>query len=231
MINKTTVDTQEIAKFAQLASQWWDKDGSLKTLHDINPARMTFIQQQGEISNKKILDLGCGGGILSEALAQQGGIVTGIDAEVEAIQSASYHAQNNQLSIEYICTPIEDYTAEPFDLITCMELLEHVTEPFLIIEHCARLLKPGGVLFLSTLNRTMKAYLSAVLAAEYILNILPRQTHDYNKFIKPAELASMLRKAGFEVIGLQGLAYNPLTRTATLSQDVSINYLVSCFKA
>ena len=230
MKNKTTIDSQEIAKFAKLADYWWDKEGALKTLHDINPARLEFISQYREFANQKVLDVGCGGGILCESMAAKGAQVTGIDAENDAILSARTHAQENQLPINYLCTPIEEYDASFFTSITCMEMLEHVQEPLEVLRHCARLLEPGGYLFLSTINRTFKAYTSAVLFAEYVLGLLPKQTHDYNKFIKPAELAAMARETGFEVVGLQGMGYNPLNRSAYLQRSVSVNYLMACIK-
>lgn len=228
MINlSSTVDIQELNKFAQHANIWWDCNGPLKTLHDINSIRLDFIARQVPLKGIKILDVGCGGGILSEALAQAGATVTGIDATYEAIQVAQEHANNNNLNIEYLCTPIEDFEGSLFDVITCMELLEHVPNPELVIEHCKRLLKPNGFLFLSTINRTIKAYLGAVIAAEYVLGILPRQTHEYQKFIRPSELSSFARSLELEFISLEGLSYNPLTREAKLSPDVSINYLMS----
>lgn len=229
-MNKSTVVPQEIAKFAQLADDWWDKDGVLKTLHDINPARLEFISQYVDLNETRILDVGCGGGILCEAMAANGARVVGIDAEPEALQCAKAHAQTNQLAIDYHYSPIETYEADAFAAITCMEMLEHVDEPQLVIEHCARLLQPGGFLFLSTINRTIKAYFAAIIAAEYILNLLPKQTHHYDKFIQPGELAAMVRKAGLDVIGLRGIAYNPLSRKASLQSSVAVNYLLACCK-
>jgi 2-polyprenyl-6-hydroxyphenyl methylase/3-demethylubiquinone-9 3-methyltransferase len=230
MNNKTTIDSREIEKFAKLSSNWWDKDGALKTLHDINPARLSFINQSIDLSGKRVLDVGCGGGILSESLAEKGAVVTGIDAENEAINTATAHAKESKLAITYICTPIEDFEELPFDVVTCMELLEHVTTPQTVISHCARLLKPGGYLLVSTINRTLKAYGAAIIAAEYILGLLPKQTHDYDKFLKPSELAGMARNAGLEMTGMRGMAYNPLTRAAELQNSVSVNYLMSFFK-
>lgn len=230
MNSKTTIDSREVEKFAKLSSDWWNKDGALKTLHDINPARLAFISKSLDIATLRVLDVGCGGGILSESMAATGAIVTGIDAEVEAIGTATAHARDNQLAIDYICTPIEDYDEPAFDAITCMEMLEHVQQPQTVFNHCARLLKPGGYLFVSTINRTLKAYLAAIIAAEYVLGLLPKQTHDYNKFLKPSELAEMARCAGLEMSGMRGLAYNPLSRTADLQDSVSVNYLMSFFK-
>lgn len=227
---ESTVDSLEVAKFAQHANQWWDTNGPLKTLHDINPVRLAFIQQHTALADLRILDVGCGGGILAEAMAQQGAIVTGLDVEVDAIACAQAHALGRKLNLDYVCQPIESYVDDSFDSITCMEMLEHVQTPQLVISHCARLLKEGGYLFLSTLNRTVKAYASAIIAAEYILNILPRQTHDFDKFIRPSELDHMVRMAGLETVGISGMNYNPLTRTASLHESVAVNYLLVCQK-
>lgn len=242
MHSHKTVNPLEIAKFSQHAAQWWDKDGPFKTLHDINPSRLFFIQevlcaeasmqQKSEtvLAGLSILDLGCGGGILSESLAKAGARVVGIDAEPLTIRSAWDHAKKLGLEIEYQAVAVEDHQHEPYDVIVCMELLEHTENPQWIIEHCARLLKPDGYLFLSTLNRSLKAYLAAVLGAEYLLSLLPQQTHDYLKFIKPAELATMTRAAGFHVQRLTGLDYNPFTRKSSLIANVSVNYMMACRK-
>ncbi len=230
MNKKTTVDPLEVAKFAQHASQWWNADGPLKTLHDINPARLDFIQRFVDLSGQGILDVGCGGGILCEGMAAQGASVTGLDVEADAIGSAQHHAKENHLIIDYVCQPIEDYKAQSFDIVTCMEMLEHVADPELVIEHCGRLLKKGGYLFLSTINRTLTAYAKVIVAAEYILQLLPRQTHDYEKFIKPSELAALVRAAGLETVGMAGIGYNPLTRVASLQDSVAANYLLACRK-
>lgn len=230
MNTKTTIDEQEVAKFAQLSEQWWDINGPLKTLHDINSARLEFIESYISLQDQRVLDLGCGGGILSEAMAKKQAQVVGLDAEKDSLATAAIHANSKGLTIDYVCTPVEAFEAPAFDLITCMEMLEHVTEPAEVITHCQRLLKSGGYLFLSTINRSPKAYASAIIAAEYLLGLLPRQTHDYNKFIKPSELAAMVRSAGLEVIGLQGIHYNPFTRTAGLKDSVAVNYLMACIK-
>ena len=230
MLTNTTVDSQEIAKFAQHATQWWNTEGPLKTLHDINPARLDFIQAHAVLSGRYVLDVGCGGGILSEGLAERGAIVTGLDVEADAVSVAQAHALQSHFSIDYVCQPIESFISNQYNIITCMEMLEHVQEPQLVIEHAARLLEPGGYLFLSTINRTIKAYVSVILAAEYLLDLLPRQTHDFDKFIKPSELASMVRAAGCEVIGMKGMSYNPLTRNALLQDSVAVNYLLACRK-
>lgn len=230
MTNISTVDADELNKFAALSQEWWDEAGALKTLHDINPARMAFIQQHTALADKRVLDIGCGGGILAEALAKQKAIVCALDAEPEAIVIAKQHAAAAHLSIDYQHAYLEEYEASPFDVITCMEMLEHVPKPEPIIEHAVRLLKPGGYLFLSTINRNLAAYASAIVAAEYILKLLPRQTHDFAKFIKPAELAAITRKYGLETLALTGMSYNPFTRVADLCDSVGVNYLMCCRK-
>lgn len=224
---QSSVDQLELDKFAQHAPQWWDMNGPLKTLHDINKVRVEFINQHCHLEGASLLDVGCGGGILSEALAQAGAKVTGIDATPEAIAAAKEHALLASLNIDYHTCPIEDFDHPQFDVITCMELLEHVPNPELVMEHCARLLKPQGILLVSTINRGLKAYLSVILAAEYVLRLLPRQTHDYQKFIKPSELSAMARKMDLELIDIKGLHYNPLTRDASLTSDSSANYLMA----
>ena len=183
------------------------------------------------MKDSTILDVGCGGGILSEGLAVNGAIVTGIDMEREAIQNAKHHSKENQLKINYLCQSIEEHDRGPYDAITCMELLEHVNHPELVIAHAARLLKEGGFLFLSTINRTPEAYVSVVIAAEYILGILPRQTHDYQKFLKPSELLAMTQNVGLDTVSISGMGYHPLTRKASLQTSVKVNYLLACKKS
>lgn len=229
-MTNSTIDVSEIAKFAQHASHWWSLDGPLKTLHDINPTRLSFIQNTISLSGLRVLDVGCGGGILSEGMSQCGAIVTGLDVEPEALACAREHALRQQLSINYVCQPIETYDEDVFDVITCMEMLEHVSEPKWVIAHCARLLKKGGYLFLSTLNRTMISYATAIVAAEYVFGLLPRQTHDFEKFIKPSELAHMVRDAGLDTVKIAGLAYNPITSVAAVSDSVDVNYFLVCQK-
>lgn len=226
MKNNTTIDVSEVEKFAQHATQWWDQEGPLKTLHDINPTRLAFIKKYVDLKGLRVLDVGCGGGILAEAMAFEGAQVTGLDVEVHVIEAARAHAKEAGLVVEYCCEPVDTFSAPLFDGITCLEMLEHVPDPSLVIQALARLVKPGGYLFLSTLNRTVKAYLMAIVAAEYLLSLLPRQTHDYQKFIKPSELAAVVRAAGFEVVSLEGLSYSPLTRSAALCKAVDVNYLM-----
>jgi len=222
----STIEPAELAKFAQHASAWWDPQGPLKTLHDINPIRLSYILKYCKIQDARILDVGCGGGILTESLSREGAHAIGLDAEAHAILAAQAHAKQSHLSVEYVCSAIEAYDAPAFDCITCMELLEHVSDFSLVIHHAARLIKTDGYLFLSTLNRTVKAYLTAIVAAEYILSLLPRQTHDFSQFIRPSELARALRDEGFEIINMSGMHYNPFTRVATLSESIDVNYLL-----
>ena len=227
----STVDIREKEKFAQHAQEWWDPNGPLKTLHDINPTRLAFVTQHMAIKDKKILDLGCGGGIFTEALVRKGAQVEGLDVEPVSLKTAEEHAAREKLAIEYHCSPVESWQGGPYDAICCMEMLEHVNDPLVVIHHCQRLLKPSGMLFLSTINRTMTAYAGVIVAAEYLLRLLPRQTHDFKKFIKPAELAAMLRRESFEVLVLKGMSYNPLSRNAALSSNVSMNYLIAARKS
>ena len=225
---KTSIDALEVAKFAEHAAHWWDTTGPLKTLHEMNPARMAFIRQFITFSDCSVLDVGCGGGILSEAMSALGAHVTGLDAEPEAIVAATAHAKSSSLPITYVCQPIETFESPPFVVVTCMEMLEHVPEPLFVLEQCRRLVRPGGYLFLSTINRTKEAYLGAIVAAEYVLGLLPRQTHDYEKFITPSELSAMVRAVGFDVVGLSGMSYHPFSGAASLSDSVAINYLLAC---
>lgn len=225
----TNISPDEIEKFDKLAQSWWKTDGDLRTLHDINPPRMEFIQEYVPLAGKAVLDVGCGGGILSESLAKSGAQVSALDMSPELINVAKHHSQMNNLSINYFTTSIEEYVdqhSDRFDVITCMELLEHVPDPQSIIASCAKLLKPNGYLFLSTINRNMKAYLFTILGAEYVLKLLPKHTHDYAKFIRPSELSSVLRAENFNVEKIKGLEYNPMNHKAYLSDDISVNYLV-----
>lgn len=228
MVNESSIDALEVSKFASIANYWWDKDGPLKTLHDINPLRIDYIKKYKNLSGERVLDIGSGGGILAESMAQNGAIVTGIDVDNNIINVAAEHAKKSSLNIKYECVAVEDFSAEPFAVITCLEMLEHVSSPELIIKNASRLLMPGGYLFLSTINRTVSAYLKVILAAEYVLNILPRQTHDYHKFIKPSELTHILRKYDLHLTNLTGVSYNPFTRQASINNSLQDNYLLVC---
>ncbi|SMC25681.1 3-demethylubiquinone-9 3-methyltransferase [Andreprevotia lacus DSM 23236] len=235
MTDATTLnaDQAELAKFSALAHKWWDKDSEFKPLHQINPLRLGFIQQYVELTGSKTVDVGCGGGILAEALAQSGAQVTGIDLAEKSLKVAKLHLFESGLSVDYRCIAAEalaDEAPESFDVVTCMEMLEHVPSPASVVEACTRMVKPGGWVFFSTLNRNPKSYLLAVLGAEYVLGMLPRGTHDYAKFIKPSELARMTRTAGLDTVDLTGLHYNPINQHYSLGGDTDVNYLVACRK-
>lgn len=229
----TNIDPDEIAKFDAFAKTWWDPDGDMKPLHQLNPLRLDYVMQHATLSQRNALDIGCGGGLLSEAMTQQGAHVTGIDMSSEAIQVAKQHAQNQNLSIDYQQTTVEDFAerhVHHFDVITCMEMLEHVPDPAAIVAACARACKPGGKLFFSTINRNIKSFLGAIVGAEYILRLLPRGTHEYEKFIRPSELTEWCEAVGLDFLHLQGLSYNPLRSEFRLTKDVDINYLI-CFQS
>lgn len=225
----SNIDTRELEKFASRADQWWNETGEFKTLHDINPVRLQFVMTCCDLNNRQVLDVGCGGGILTEAMAKQQAAVTAIDASASNIECASAHAQQQGLDIDYRCCTAEDLVAThagQFDVVTCMELLEHVPDPASLIQACATLVKPGGHVIFSTINRHPKAYLLAVLAAEYLLHLLPRGTHDYQKFIKPAELVRWCRQQGLSVNDIRGLDYNPALKRCSLTGKPAVNYLV-----
>ena len=227
------VDIEEINKFSNLADKWWNKNGELKTLHDINPVRLAFIQEYVELSGKKVIDVGCGGGILSEALAQAGASVKGIDLADASLEVAQQHAHDNGLEIDYQKISAEQLAEElpnSFHSVVCMELLEHIPDPQSVINACAALAEQGGYVFFSTLNRNLKSYLHAIVAAEYVLKMLPRGTHEHKKFITPAELVRMARNAGLETIALRGMTYRPLSGDYVLCDDTAVNYLMCCRK-
>ena len=224
------VDLKEIAKFEALASRWWDRDSEFKPLHDINPLRANWIDRHAQVAEKTVLDVGCGGGILCEALAQRGAKVTGIDMGEAPLAVARLHQLESGADVTYLRTTAEALAEEQagqYDIVTCLEMLEHVPDPASVVRACAALAKPGGHVFFSTINRNPKSYLFAVIGAEYVLKLLPRGTHEYSKFIRPSELASWLRSAGLDQCALTGMVYNPVTRQYRLAdRDVDVNYLV-----
>lgn len=230
MNENTNVDPREIAKFSHSAARWWDKESEFKPLHDINPLRLQYIEQKtGGLAGKTILDVGCGGGILSESMAEAGGQVTGIDMSEQPLEVAKLHLLESQLQVDYLHSSAEQMAeARPaaFDIVTCMEMLEHVPKPDSIIKACHDLVKPGGHVFFSTLNRNLKSYLFAIIGAEYILGLLPKGTHAYANFIRPAELAEWLRASHLTLEDITGMAYNPFTQKYSLTSDVSVNYLI-----
>lgn len=228
------VDRAEVAKFEALANKWWDQNSEFRPLHQINPLRANWIDERATLAEKSVLDVGCGGGILAEAMVHRGANVLGIDMGEPQLNVAKLHALETKLeNIDYKKIPVEELAElKPgqFDVITCMEMLEHVPDPASIVEACAKLVKPGGQVYFSTLNRNPKSYVFAIIGAEYILNLLPRGTHDYRKFIKPSELATYARKAGLNIKDSSGLTYNPLTKEYKLTRDVSVNYMIQTTK-
>jgi 2-polyprenyl-6-hydroxyphenyl methylase/3-demethylubiquinone-9 3-methyltransferase len=231
-MSHVNVDPVEIEKFQAIASRWWDPQSEFKPLHEINPLRVDYIEQRtGTLAGKKILDIGCGGGILSEAMALKGANVTGIDMGEMALKVAKMHLHESELKIDYQMITAEELAQQnpnEFDVVTCLEMLEHVPDPASIVAAAACLLKPDGQLFFSTINRNPKAFVLAILGAEYILNLLPKGTHEYKKFIKPSELASAVRANQMTVLDITGMTYNPLTRHYKLGRDVDVNYLMHC---
>ncbi|MCU7904565.1 MAG: bifunctional 2-polyprenyl-6-hydroxyphenol methylase/3-demethylubiquinol 3-O-methyltransferase UbiG [Candidatus Thiodiazotropha sp. (ex Epidulcina cf. delphinae)] len=227
------VDHAEINKFEELASRWWDPHSEFKPLHEINPLRLDYIQRFTPLDGKKILDVGCGGGILSESMAACGAQVTGIDMGEAPLQVARLHLLESGLKVKYERIPVErlaDEQPASFDLVTCMEMLEHVPDPASVVRACSRIVKPGGRLFLSTINRNPRSYLFAVIGAEYLLKLLPKGTHDYAKFIRPSELYTWIREAGLISCDMTGLSYNPLTQAYKLGDDVAVNYMIASEK-
>ena len=233
-MNIKNLDHDEVSKFDELAAKWWDKEGEFKPLHQINPLRVGFIKERSNLEGKKVLDVGCGGGILAEALNELGAKVTGIDASENTIGVARSHSKSIGSDVEYIQNTIEEFISsnpdEKFDVITCLEMLEHVPSPNEIIKSCSDLLIEEGDIFFSTINRNPRSYLFAVIGAEYILNLLPKGTHDYDKFIKPSELAKWIRDAGLNSIETIGLSYNPITDNYWLGKDIQVNYMVHAKK-
>jgi 2-polyprenyl-6-hydroxyphenyl methylase/3-demethylubiquinone-9 3-methyltransferase len=230
-MNRVNVDPAEIEKFSALAHRWWDPNSEFRPLHEINPLRLDWIQGMVPLKGLRVLDVGCGGGILSEAMAKAGADTLGIDMAEKSLKVAKLHAMESQVQgLAYEQLPVESLAErEPasFDVVTCMEMLEHVPDPQAVVSACSQLVKPGGWVFFSTLNRNAKSFLFAIVGAEYVLNLLPRGTHDYEKFIKPSELVGMARQSGLNLQATRGMQYNPITRRYWLSDDVSVNYLLA----
>ncbi len=229
------VDAQELHKFSELAHRWWDPESEFRPLHQINPLRLDWIDAQATLRGKAVLDVGCGGGILAESMARRAGHVTGIDLAARPLGVARLHAlESGVVNLDYREVATEALAAESpaaFDVVTCMEMLEHVPDPSSVVRACSMLVKPGGWVFFSTLNRNPKSFLFAIVGAEYVLRLLPRGTHEYAKFIKPSELARWTREAGLALQGTRGMEYNPVTKRYWLSDNTSVNYLVACRKS
>ena len=224
------IDLDEVEKFASLAARWWDKDSEFKPLHDINPLRLNYIKEQcgGSLKGKRILDVGCGGGILCESFALEGAEVVGIDLAEAGLEVAKLHLLESGLNVNYQKITAEEFAesnAETFDIVTCMEMLEHVPEPSSIIKSCSKLVKPQGRVFFSTINRNPKSYFFAIVGAEYVLNLLPKGTHNYEKFIRPSEIDKWARRNNLSITSMIGMTYNPITKKYKLEKDVSVNYL------
>ncbi len=230
-MTQENVHPEEIEKFAGKAERWWDPDGELWTLHRVNPLRIQFIRELADIPGKRIVDVGCGGGILSEALAREGAEVLGIDLSAELVDIAELHALEQGVDkVRYERISAEELAGrepESFDLVTCMEMLEHVPRPASVVAACARLVKPGGKVFFSTLNRNLKSFLMAIVGAEYLLHLIPKGTHEYEKFIRPSELAAWARAVDLEPLAIRGVEYNPITRRFHLGRDIEVNYLMA----
>lgn len=231
---RTNVDQAELEKFSALAARWWDPESEFKPLHAINPLRLDWIQEQsGSLSGKRVLDVGCGGGILSESMAALGASVTGIDLAEKSLKVARLHGLESGVKVDYRAVPVETLAEEDpgkFDVVTCMEMLEHVPDPGSVVRACSALVKPGGWVFFSTLNRNLKSFAFAIVGAEYVLGLLPRGTHAYENFITPSELALATRQAGLDSVALHGMTYNPITKIYALTPDTSVNYLMATRK-
>ncbi|MDO6462039.1 bifunctional 2-polyprenyl-6-hydroxyphenol methylase/3-demethylubiquinol 3-O-methyltransferase UbiG [Granulosicoccaceae sp. 1_MG-2023] len=230
---ESNVDPAEIAKFSDLAHQWWDKNSEFKPLHEINPLRVDYVKRFTSLQGKRLLDVGCGGGIFSEGLAREGADVTGIDLAEASLNVAELHALEAGLPVSYQQISVEELAArEPgsFDVVTCMEMLEHVPDPASVVRSCAALCKPGGYVFFSTLNRNPKAWLMAIAGAEYVLKLLPKGTHEFKRFIRPSELSGFARQGSLQTLDLTGMSYNPLSKQYKLGKDIDVNYLMACRK-
>ena len=228
MSETSNVDAVELNKFSELAHKWWDKTSEFRPLHEINPLRLNYINEAVNLTGKTVLDVGCGGGILSESMAEKGAQVTGIDLGEKALKVAQLHSLESGVTVDYRLIAVEkmaEENPEKFDVVTCLEMLEHVPDPTSVVVACAKLVRPGGHVFFSTINRNPKSYIFAVIGAEYVLNMLPRGTHDYAKFIKPSELTGWARNAGLLLQHQIGMSYNPVTQVYSLGADVSVNYL------
>jgi 2-polyprenyl-6-hydroxyphenyl methylase / 3-demethylubiquinone-9 3-methyltransferase len=228
---QSNADLAELQKFSALAHKWWDRNSEFKPLHDINPLRLDYIDRIAPLAGKAVLDVGCGGGILAEAMSERGASVMGIDLSDKALKVARLHLLESGKQVDYQLVSAEQLaktSPRAFDVVTCLELLEHVPDPASTVTACATLVKPGGFVFFSTINRNPKAYLFAVIGAEYLLRLLPRGTHDYGKFIKPAELSQICRDAKLHLRELTGMTYDPFTKSYSLGQDVSVNYMIAC---
>lgn len=226
-------DQGELARFSALASKWWDPNSEFRPLHEINPLRLNWIDQRAQLKGKRVLDVGCGGGILAESMANRGANVLGVDLADKSLKVAELHRLESGAQVSYRCVSAEQLAMEEreqYDVVTCMEMLEHVPDPSQTIQACADLCKSGGWLFFSTINRNPKSFVFAIVGAEYVLNLLPKGTHSYEKFIKPSELASYSRKAGLEFSEIIGLVYNPITKIYRLAKDTDVNYMVACRK-
>lgn len=224
-------DTAELQRFSEMAHRWWDPQGAMRPLHDLNPLRLDWIDRTAGLVGKRVVDVGCGGGILAEAMARKGADVLGIDLAAKLLRVAELHALETSTRVAYRQASAEQLAGEApagFDVVTCMEMLEHVPDPASVVTACATLVKPGGMVFFSTINRNPKSFVFAILGAEYVLNLLPRGTHEYAKFIRPRKLAGFARSAGLDLLELRGLRYNPFTRRFALNDDTGVNYMMAC---